>query len=210
MRRIEGVVHSENSNFFVFDDLFGAQASTLDYTGDFLLPGQGVLAITTEVGTGPVEVTVEVHDDAPSEDPTPQDWDRTAETSYHTNNGSQRIRDGDFGSNLGELDEILTEPGPATVFVRAFRWAAHADRRERFLLQIWSRKAAEEPSRAQADYGADYVGSHGEYRTRLPPQPGSTFGSDDQAESCDHLAGPSGGYFHVQYGHPPAAPTDDR
>jgi hypothetical protein len=207
MRRLSGQVHSENSNFFLFDDVFAAQASTIDGTAGFLQPGQGVLAITTEVRWGPVQVTVEVHDGPPTDTPSPQDWDRTAETSYHTNNGSQRILDGDFGSDLGELDEVLTEPGPATVFVRAFGWVADttSGHPERYLLQIWTRKAEKEPSREQADYAADYTGPSGENRTGLPPQPGSTFGSSEQTNN----AGRSGKYIHVQYGHPSTAPIED-
>ena len=95
MRRLSGQVHSENSNFFLFDDLFAAQASTITGTAGFLQPGQGVLAITTEVRWGPVQVTMEVHDGPPTDTASPQDWDRTAKTSYHTNDGSQRILDGD-------------------------------------------------------------------------------------------------------------------
>ncbi|MGV9867156.1 hypothetical protein [Rhodococcus koreensis] len=102
---------------------------------------------------------MEVHDGPPTNTPSPQDWDRTAETNYHTNNGSQRIRDGDFGSNLGELDEILTGPGPATVFVRAFDRAADdaSGQPERYLLQICSWEAENEPSREQADYTLSYA-----------------------------------------------------
>ncbi|QSE95186.1 hypothetical protein JWS13_44615 [Rhodococcus pseudokoreensis] len=208
MRRLTGLVHSENSNFFLFDDHFAAQASTIDGAADFLQPGQGVLAITTEVRWGPVQVTVEVHDGPPADTPSPQDWDRAAETSYHTNNGSQRILDGDFGSNLGELDEILTEPGPATVFVRAFGWAADdaSGHPERYLLQIWTREAENEPSREQADYAVDYTGPEGANRTGLPPQPGSTLGSSEQA----HYTGRPGAYLHLQYGHPPTSPIEDQ
>lgn len=52
MRRLSGQVHCENSNFFLFDDLFAAQASTIDGAAGFLQPGQGVLVITTEVRWG--------------------------------------------------------------------------------------------------------------------------------------------------------------